>query len=150
MRTHSSSTGYTFDSTYDLITPNKGTITPTSSDIWYRMNTGTLTTFNPTLQVINLSPNNYGSDAPNIAAGKYISWYQPLGFQLNAAVSNMNRIFNISLNPSATKGTPIDGSWSSLINGTSAESLVVGDDRAQNPNIHILVKMTQNNFPNGL
>ncbi|EQC90063.1 MAG: RTX toxin, partial [Lactococcus cremoris] len=62
----------------------------------------------------------------------------------------MNRIFNISLDPSATKGTPIDGSWSSLINGTSAESLVVGDDRAQNPNIHILVKMTQNNFPNGL
>ncbi len=150
LRTHSSSTGYTFGSTYDLITPNKGTITPTSSDIWYRMNTGTLTTFNPTLQVINLSPNNYGSDAPNIAADKYISWYQPLGFQLNAAVSNMNRIFNISLDPSATKGTPIDGSWSSLINGTSAESLVVGDDRAQNPNIHILVKMTQNNFPNGL
>ncbi|KST99377.1 MAG: RTX toxin [Lactococcus lactis] len=150
LRTHSSSTGYTFDSTYDLITPNKGTITPTSSDIWYRMNTGTLTTFNPTLQVTNLSPNSYGSDASSIAAGKYISWYQPLGFQLNATLSSMNRTFNVSLDPTLTQGTPVDGSWSSLINGASTETLVVGDDRAQNPNIHVLVKMTQNNFPNGL
>lgn len=150
LRTHSSSTGYTFDSTYDLLTPNKGTITPTSSDIWYRMNTGTLTTFNPTLQVTNLSPNSYGSDASSIAAGKYISWYQPLGFQLNAALSSMNRTFNVSLDPTLAQGTPVDGSWSSLINGASTATLVVGDDRAQNPNIHVLVKMTQNNFSNAL
>lgn len=114
------------------------------------MNTGTLTTFNPTLQVTNLSPNSYGSDASSIAAGKYISWYQPLGFQLNAALSSMNRTFNVSLDPTLAQGTQVDGSWSSLINGASTETLVVGDDRAQNPNIHVLVKMTQNNFPNGL
>lgn len=108
LRTHASSAAYTFDSTYDLVSPNKNLITPTSTDIWYRLNTGTLSVFNPLLQTVNLTPNNYSAaDARTIASDKYISWYQPNGFWVNAASSAMNRTFNISLDPTATNGTPL-------------------------------------------
>lgn len=151
LRTHSSSTAYRFDNTYDLTSPNKTSITSSSADVWYRINTGTLTTFNPTLQVANLSPNNYAAgDLQAIAAGKYISWYQPNGLQLQTALSSMSRTFNISLDPNATQGTPVDGSWSNLIPGTSPQTLVVSDDRGQNPNSHVTLKLLQNNFPSGL
>lgn len=151
LRTHSSSSSYVFDGSYDLVRPNRGQINASSTDIWYRKNTGTLTTFNPTLQVTSLSPNNYSStDVGNIASGKYISWYQPNGLEIDGSLSNMNRSFNISLDPTAQNGTPVDGSWSPLINGNASEVLVIGDDRGQVPSLRVQVKMLQNNFSNGL
>lgn len=37
-----------------------------------------------------------------------------------------------------------------MINGNASATLVVGDDRGQNPNSQVSIKMTQNTFPTGL
>ena len=103
---------------------------------------------------LNKTYTMYYDDGSLLTVGA-LNWNINGSFVINGTVntsslSSMNRTFNVSLDPTLTQGTPVDGSWSSLINGASTETLVVGDDRAQNPNIHVLVKMTQNNFPNGL
>nr|WP_285118665.1 hypothetical protein [Lactococcus petauri] len=131
-----------------MVTPNQNNLS--TGDIWYRQNTGTITGLGANASSA-LVPNNYSSaDLTGMKTAKYISWYQPIGFWMDAAKSSMARSFNISLNPNDSNGTPADSSWSNLINGNETQTLVVGDDRGQAPNFNLSVTMMQNNFADNI
>ncbi|EKF51512.1 hypothetical protein [Lactococcus garvieae] len=149
LRTHASTTAATFDTNFlDLVTPNQNNLT--TGDIWYRKNTGRITGLGATASS-TLIPNNYSSsDLLAMKTAKYISWNQPLGFWMNSAKSSMERTFNVSLNPNDVNGTPANGAWSNLINGNAKQTLVVGDDRGQNPSFNLTVTMIQNNFADNI
>lgn len=149
LRTHTSTTAAVFDANLpDLVTPNQNNLS--TGDIWYRQNTGTITGLGANASSA-LVPNNYSSaDLTGMKTAKYISWYQPIGFWMDAAKSSMARSFNISLNPNDSNGTPADSSWSNLINGNETQTLVVGDDRGQAPNFNLSVTMMQNNFADNI
>jgi hypothetical protein len=153
LRTHASSKAWTFDDLDDLDdldTPNMTTLDLANGDIWYRQNTGTITGLGATVNT-SLTPNDFSvADKTAINKSGYLSFYKPLGYWINAGLSSMDKTFDISLDPSDPNGTPLDGSWSSLIAGNLPQKLVVGDDRGQTPNYHVTVQMLNNNFPKSL
>lgn len=151
LRTHMSEKEWNFTNLDDLNSPNKLTLDQTNQDIWYRANTGTITGLGSTGLTSNLTPNNYlSTDVSKMNKAGYISWYQPLGFWADAANSNSNRTFDLSLDPNATNGLPADASWSNLMNGNAAQTLVFGDDRGQSPSFNVSVSMLDNPLANEL
>ena len=150
LRTHASAQPWVFNDITDLSTPNMTTLDTANGDIWYRQNTGMITGLGSTI-TSTLTPNDYSpADKTALSKSSYFSLYQQLGYWINASLSSMDKTFDISLDPSASNGTPLDGSWSGLIAGNTPQKLVVGDDRGQLPSYHVTVQMLQNNFPNSL
>lgn len=144
LRTHASTTAATFDSTFDLVTPNSKNLA--SNDIWYRQNMGRISNLGSASVNAQLTPNNYTSTDMNaINRAYYFSLYQPLGYWLDLESSQMNRSFEVKL-----EDLPLDSSFSSLIDAKDKKKLVVGDDRGQAPNIHITVTLLENYLENGL